>query len=96
MIASFADKATQDLYDETNSKEARIIPRPLWPIVVRKLDMISAAHAIRDLSSPPGNRLEALRGREKGLYSIRVNDQFRIIFRWAEGNAYEVRVTDYH
>ena len=96
MIASFADNVTRDLYDGANSKEARTIPKQLWPIVARKLDLINAAHALLDLSSPPGNRLEALRGEKKGLHSIRVNDQYRIIFRWSEGNAYDVHVTDYH
>ena len=96
MIASFADNVTRDLYDGANSKEARTIPKQLWPIVARKLDLINAAHALLDLSSPPGNRLEALRGEKKGLHSIRVNDQYRIIFRWSEGNAYDVQVTDYH
>ena len=96
MIASFADHVTRDLYDGANSKEARTIPKQLWPIVARKLDLLNAAHALLDLSSPPGNRLEALRGEKKGLHSIRVNDQYRIIFRWSEGNAYDVQVTDYH
>ena len=96
MIASFADNVTRDLYDGANSKEARTIPKQLWPIVARKLDLLNAAHALLDLSSPPGNRLEALRGEKKGLHSIRVNDQYRIIFRWSEGNAYDVHVTDYH
>jgi len=96
VIASFADNVTRDLYDGANSKEARTIPKQLWPIVARKLDLLNAAHALLDLSSPPGNRLEALRGEKKGLHSIRVNDQYRIIFRWPEGNAYDVHVTDYH
>jgi len=96
VIASFADNVTRDLYDGANSKEARTIPKQLWPIVARKLDLLNAAHALLDLSSPPGNRLEALRGEKKGLHSIRVNDQYRIIFRWPEGNAYDVQVTDYH
>jgi proteic killer suppression protein len=96
VIASFADNVTRDLYDGANSKEARTIPKQLWPIVARKLDLLNAAHALLDLSSPPGNRLEALRGEKKGLHSIRVNDQYRIIFRWSEGNAYDVQVTDYH
>jgi proteic killer suppression protein len=96
VIASFADNVTRDLYDGANSKEARTIPKQLWPIVARKLDLINAAHALLDLSSPPGNRLEALRGEKKALHSIRVNDQYRIIFRWSEGNAYDVQVTDYH
>ena len=96
MIASFADQVTQDLYDGKNSKAARKIPKTLWQIVVRKLDMLNAAHQLLDLASPPGNRLEALKGKKKGSQAIRVNDQYRIVFRWSEGNAYEVQVTDYH
>jgi toxin HigB-1 len=96
VIASFADKVSQDLYNGANTKEAQTIPKALWPTVTRKLDMVNAAHALFDLSSPPGNRLEALKGNRKGLHSIRVNDQYRIVFRWAEGNAYDVHVTDYH
>jgi toxin HigB-1 len=91
-----ADRITQDLYDGINSKEARKIPKQLWPVVVRKLDMLNAAHALVDLSAPPGNRLEALKGKRKGFQSIRVNDQYRIIFRWSDGNAHDVQVTDYH
>ena len=96
VIASFADTITRDLYDGTNSREARTIPKPIWPVVVRKLDFLNAAHALHDLLSPPGNRLEALKGNKKGWHSIRVNDQYRIVFRWSEGNAHDVQVTDYH
>ena len=62
----------------------------------RKLDMVNAAHALVDLRSPPGNRLEALRGDWRGFHSIRINDQWRDVFRWAEAQAYDVRVIDYH
>lgn len=96
MIVSFADVVTRDLYDGTNSREARSIPKALWPVVARKLDYLNAAHALQDLRSPPGNRLEALKGDKKDRHSIRVNDQYRIVFRWSEGNAYDVQVTDYH
>jgi proteic killer suppression protein len=96
VIAGFGDDTTQDIYDGINSKEARKIPIQLWPVITRKLDMLNAAHKLSDLASPPGNRLEALKGILKGRHSIRVNDQYRIVFRWSEGNAYEVRVTDYH
>ena len=96
MIASFGDDTTRHIFDGVNSKEARRIPIQLWPIIVRKLDMLNVAHKLGDLSAPPGNRLELLKGELKGLHSIRVNDQYRIIFRWADSNAYEVRITDYH
>lgn len=61
-----------------------------------KLDLLNAAAALPDLRSPPGNRLKALRGAMQGLYSIRVNDQWRLVFRWNDGDAYGVRLTDYH
>lgn len=65
-------------------------------IARRKLDLVGAAADIRDLTIPPGNRLEKLRGDLSGYYSIRVNDQFRVIFRFAAGNASDVQITDYH
>jgi proteic killer suppression protein len=58
--------------------------------------MLQAAHELRDLQSPPGNRLEALRGDLRGFHSIRINDQWRIVFRWRSGDAHDVRITDYH
>ncbi len=61
-----------------------------------KLDMLSAAVALRDLRAPPGNRLEALKGARRGWHSIRVNDQWRLVFRWTDGDCHEVRLTDYH
>jgi proteic killer suppression protein len=63
---------------------------------LRKLDYLNAAKRLEDLRGPPGNRLEAWRGRYEGKYSIRINDQFRIVFRFVESDAYEVEITDYH
>jgi proteic killer suppression protein len=68
----------------------------LWPVAHRKLDMLNAAHDLLDLRVPPGNKLEKLRGDLAGFWSIRINDQFRVIFRFAEGNASDVRIADYH
>ncbi len=61
-----------------------------------KLDLLNAAAALQDLRSPPGNRLKALRGAMRGWYSLRVNDQWRLVFRWSEGDVHAVRLTDYH
>jgi toxin HigB-1 len=72
------------------------LAEPLVRAVLRKLDMIEAAVGLDDLRSPPGNRLEALGGDRKGWYSIRVNDQWRIVFRWVDGAAEDLTLTDYH
>lgn len=96
MIASFGDKLTEALYHGTSDKDLRRLPSEIANRTLRKLDMLNAAHNVLDLRSPPGNRLEALQGDLAGLFSIRVNDQWRIVFRWQGGNAYEVRLTDYH
>jgi toxin HigB-1 len=96
VIASFGDRATEDLYHGRRSKAARRLPAEIGTVTLRKLDMINAAQALQDLASPPGNRLEALRGDLKGHHSIRVNDQWRLIFRWADGEAHGVRLVDYH
>lgn len=96
MIRSFGDKTTADLFCERNSRSARRVPRELWRIVQRKLKVLDAAGRLEDLAVPAGNRLELLKGDHAGRHSIRVNDQYRITFRWENGNAYEVRVEDYH
>jgi proteic killer suppression protein len=96
MIQSFADEATADIFRELNTRPARSIPKALWRVVQRKLKMLDVASRIEDLKSPPGNRLEALKGSRSGRYSVRVNDQYRITFRWETGNAFEVAVEDYH
>ena len=95
MIISFGDVVTEQIYNgETSARTRRF--GELLGAVERKLDMIEAAHRLEDLRGPPGNRLEALKGRLNGFHSIRVNDQWRIVFRWKNGTAAEVRVTDYH
>ena len=96
MIQSFADDTSADLFRERNTRAARRIPRQLWRGVQRKLRLIDAAARIEDLAIPAGNRLELLKGDQAGRYSIRVNEQYRVTFRWENGHAYEVRVEDYH
>lgn len=96
MIASFGDQATADLYHGARTRRARAFPNGIVAVAVRKLDMLNGAHALLDLRSPPGNRLEALRGDWRGFHSIRVNQQWRNIFRWADGAAHDVRLLDYH
>ncbi|MCX6138866.1 MAG: type II toxin-antitoxin system RelE/ParE family toxin [Ignavibacteriales bacterium] len=96
MIISFGDQATEDIFNGTRSKAARTIPAVIWNVAIRKLDMINAAHKLKDLRVPPANRLEPLKGKRQGFYSIRVNDQFRIIFRWIDNGAKDVSIIDYH
>jgi toxin HigB-1 len=96
VIQSFADETTADLFRERNTRSARVVPRSLWPVVARKLKMLDVAARLDDLAVPPGNRLERLKGHESGRHSIRVNDRYRVTFRWEQGHVYEVRVEDYH
>ena len=96
MIRSFADTGTEDVYYGRDTRLARRLPKVLWPMIRRKLDMLHAASALNDLRMPPGNRLEALRGDQECRHSIRVNDQFRITFRFDATGAWEVRCEDYH
>lgn len=96
MIASFGDKATEDLYHGRNTGRVRRFPADILPAALRKLDVIRGTHDLQDLRSPPGNRLEQLLGDYTGYYSIRVNQQWRIVFRWKNGAAHEVSLLDYH
>lgn len=96
VIRSFADQATEDLFDHANTRSARRFPRAVWPIIHRKLDALEAAVTLQDLRSPPGNRLERLKGERAGRWGIRVNDQFRITFAFENGAAVHVRCEDYH
>ena len=96
MIQSFADDTVADLFRERNTRLARRIPREVWRVVRRKLKMLDVAVTMNDLKSPPGNQLKALSGDQTGRHSIRVNDQYRITFRWETGHAFEVAVEDYH
>jgi proteic killer suppression protein len=86
MIQSFADKAIAAIFQQRNSKDARQIPKDLWRVVQRKLKMLDVAATVDDLES----------GAMRGRWSIRVNDQFRVTFRWENGHAFEVAVEDYH
>jgi proteic killer suppression protein len=96
VIRSFADATAADLWGERNSKAARRIPRELWPAVRRKLTMLDSAQRLEDLAAVPGNRLEALAGDRKGQHSVRINQQYRLTFRWERNDAYDVRCEDYH
>lgn len=93
MIKSFGNKTAEDLYNGDNTKEARKLPKELWKKAVRQLDQLNAACDLKDLRIPPGNRLEVLKGE---FHSIRINDQFRIVFKWQEGEVLEVSIGDYH
>jgi proteic killer suppression protein len=97
MINSFKDKASADVFDGVDSKLARkACPPTLWRIAARKLDLLDSAVRLDDLKIPPGNRLEALGGDRKGQYSIRINEQYRICFRWTDAGVEEVEIADYH
>jgi toxin HigB-1 len=93
MIRSFRDRETERLFDRESVKKLAL---PLQRAALRKLLLVDAAESLADLCVPPGNRLEKLSGDRQGQYSIRVNDPWRICFRWAEGNAEDVEITDYH
>jgi proteic killer suppression protein len=92
VIQSFACAETQAIFEGHHSKSFQAIRN----VVERKLIMLDAATRLHDLASPPGNRLEALKGNRQGQHSIRINDQFRICFRWTEAGPVGVEVTDYH
>ena len=94
MIASFGDKATATLFHEGTAKGA--LPNQISKVALRKLDMLNSATQLSDLRSPPGNRLEAMKGDYAGCHSIRINDQWRIVFRWEGADAHEVQIVDYH
>ena len=94
MIRSFANDSTEIFWLTGTSK--RIPPANLRRVALRKLVMLDSATELKDLRVPPGNRLEELRGDRKGQYSIRINDQYRVCFRWSEGHAYDAEIVDYH
>jgi len=96
MIVSFGDRATGALYHGERGKAIRKFPSTIRRVALRKLDVLNGAPELGDLRSPPGNRLEALRGDLLGFSSIRINDQWRIVFRWIDGDAHDVRIVDYH
>lgn len=97
MIRSFANPATEDVFHGRNTKAARKgLPRSAWAVAARKLDQLDSAEILEDLKIPPGNRLEALSGNRKGEHSIRINDQYRICFRWTNAGPDAVEIVDYH
>lgn len=97
MIQSFYDRGTEDVFNRVGSKEARrTCPVSLWKIVRRKLDQLNAAVSLGSLRIPPGNKLESLRGNRQGQHSIRINEQLRICFIWADQGPERVEITDYH
>ncbi len=93
MIRSFSDSETEKIWHGERSKK---LPHPIQHIARRKLRMINNSLNIQDLRVPPANRLEKLKGDLKGYYSIRINDQWRIIFKWKRGDAFELKIVDYH
>lgn len=97
MIQSFGDAGTQDVFDGLNSKSARkTCPRLLCTVARRKLDQLNQAETLEDLRVPPRNRLRKLRKERRGQHSIRINDQYRICFRWTERGPEDVEIADYH
>lgn len=93
MIVSFGSKETEKIW---NGERVKALPNEVQDIGRRKLRMLNNAQNLNDLQIPPSNKLEKLKGNLKDFYSIRINNQWRIIFKWANSNAYEVEITDYH
>ena len=96
MIISFGDDATADLFHGRRTKRVRKLSHDILHRALVRLDVLNTAHSLIDLRSPPGNRLEVLGGNWAGFHSIRINQQWRIVFRWEDGNAHDVQIIDYH
>ena len=97
MIRSFADQATEDIFNGRNSRAARrALPQQLVRVALRKLEQLDSVERLEDLRIPPGNRLEALKGDRKGQHSIRINEQYRVCFEWSDSGPEAVEVVDYH
>lgn len=96
MIESFGNRLAEDLFYDRKSKSTRSFPADLHRVARRKLLYLHDAVELKDLRVPPGNRLEVLKGQMKGVHSIRINDQWRLVFRWHGGQALEVQIVDYH
>src|SRR5439155_13038059 len=93
MIRSFSDSETEKLF---NRESSRKLPKDIQKAARRKLEVLNAADSLHDLRNPPSNHLEKLKGERKGQLSIRINNQWRICFRWSERDAFEVEIVDYH
>ena len=96
MIDSFGNDLAEDLFFDRRSRATRSFPAKLRRVARRKLLYLHDAADLRDLRVPPGNRLEALKGQWSGFHSIRVNDQWRVVFGWSRGQAHDVQIVDYH
>ncbi len=97
MVVAFRDAGTEDVFNGRNSQAARrTCPQAVWKIAARKLDQRDSVTALEELRIPPGNRLEALSGNRTGQFSIRINDQYRICFRWTDSGPDQVEIVDYH
>jgi len=96
MIESFGNKLAEDLFDDTQTRATRAFPSELRRVARRKLLYLHDAAELVDLRMPPGNKLKALKGDWSGFHSIRINDQWRVVFRWKGGNAFDVQIIDYH
>jgi toxin HigB-1 len=97
VIQRFRDAASEDIRNGKNTRAARgRLPRDLWAVAARKLDLLHRVVALDELRVPPGNKLEALTGERRGQHSIRINDQYRICFVWTADGPDAVEVTDYH
>ncbi len=96
MIVSFGDKATEDLFHNRQTQRIRRFPPEILRPALQKLDMLNSSRALKDLSSPPGNRLEPLKGDLKGYHSVRINERWRLVFQWQGTEAHEVQIVDYH
>ncbi len=97
MIKSFKNKGTEDIFNGKKSKEARkLCPHSLWKVATRKLDQLDSVSSIEDLTIPPGNMLESLKGNRKEEHSIRINQQYRICFKWSDSGPDHVEIVDYH
>ena len=92
MIKSFKDKETEDLFNDLPVSRFKSFERPAR----RKLLYLHRARTLRDLAVPPGNHLEALKDDRQGQHSVRINEQWRLCFRWEDGSAYDVEIVDYH
>ena len=97
MIQSFKTAGTEDIFNGRRTKAARsTCPQSLWKIAARKLDQLDSVTTLQELQIPPGNRLEALKGDRQGQHSIRINDQYRLCFRWTDTGPADVEIVDYH
>jgi toxin HigB-1 len=97
MIRSFKDRGTEDIFNGQNTKEARrSCPQNLWSVASRKLDQLDSVQSLDELRAPPGSRLEGLMGDRVGRFSIRINDQYRVCFKWSENEPSDVEIVDYH